>query len=170
MSGVGELAFYESGIVREAVKKMAGVMDVCARRNVPVMIHTNEPIGHEYPGKSPLTLKQIYDFVGAYPENRIVLAHLGGGVFFFNLLKREVRGKLKNVYLDTAAVPFLYEPVIYKIAMELAGSDKILFGTDYPLIPAKRYFSDFEKSGISEEQYERICFKNAADLLNIPTG
>jgi predicted TIM-barrel fold metal-dependent hydrolase len=64
-------------------------MDICRRREKPVLIHTNEPVGHLYAGKTRNTLSQIYQMIRRFPENRIVLAHWGGGIFFYNLLKKE---------------------------------------------------------------------------------
>ena len=76
---------------------------------------TNEPVGHAYPGKTPNTLAQIYRMVKRFPANTIVLAHWGGGLFFFNLLRKEVKEQLRNVYFDTAASPFLYDPAVYRV-------------------------------------------------------
>jgi predicted TIM-barrel fold metal-dependent hydrolase len=169
LSGVGELAFYKSGIDEDAVERLRPVMALCAEKNVPVLIHTNEPVGHVYPGKTPITLGQIYRMVAAFQENLIVLAHWGGGVFFFNLLKREAKDILKNVYFDTAASPFLYDPDIYRIAADLAGPDKILFGSDFPLIKPARYFMEMGAAGLSEEVKKGICGGNAARLLKMAT-
>ena len=52
---------YKSGIDDEALDVMAPVMDLCREANAPVIIHTNEPVGHYYPGKTPITLGQIYN-------------------------------------------------------------------------------------------------------------
>jgi hypothetical protein len=122
-------------------------------------------VGHNYPGKTPNTLAQIYRLVERFPENTIVLAHWGGGLFFFNLLKKEVKDRLKNVYFDTAASPFLYHPTIYRIAIEVVGVEKILFGSDYPLIEPQRYFEELDSLGLSREQRARICGLNAERLL-----
>lgn len=165
LSGVGELAFYQSGIDRESRDRLRPVMDICLEKNLPVLIHTNEPVGHVYPGKTPNTLAQIYKLVQAFPENKIVLAHWGGGIFLFNLLRKEVRETLKNVWFDTAASPFLYRPEIYGIAKQLAGLDKILLGTDFPLLKPARYFKELEAASISAEDREMICGGNAASLL-----
>ena len=130
-------------------------------------MHTNEPVGHLYPGKTPNTLKQIYSLITRFPENKIVLAHWGGGIFFFNLLKKEVGEHLKNVYFDTAASPFLYDPAIYKYAAEIAGLDKILFGSDFPLLKPARYFKEFENIGLTRAQIDAISGRNAAKLLKL---
>jgi predicted TIM-barrel fold metal-dependent hydrolase len=168
LSGIGEIAFYQSGIDDTALDKLAPLMEICLDKDLLFLIHTNEPVGHEYPGKTPNTLKQIYALVTRFSENKIVLAHWGGGIFFFNLLKKEVKAHLKNVYFDTAASPFLYHPEIYRYAVEVAGEDKILFGSDFPLLQPERYFKEIEEtSGLSKAQVESICGRNAAKLLNL---
>ncbi|MBS3733152.1 MAG: amidohydrolase family protein [Desulfobacterales bacterium] len=169
LSGVGELALYqEGGITEDAVQRIEPIMAQCRQKNLPVLFHTNEPVGHVYPGKSDNTLAQIYNLVRTYGENTIMLAHWGGGLFFYNLLKKEVRDVLANVYFDTAASPFLYDPQIYRVAMELAGEEKILFGTDYPLIPPSRYYKEIEAAGISAAAREKLLGGNAARVLSIP--
>ena len=128
IAGIGELAFYQTGIDKRALDRLAPIMEMCADRNLPVLIHTNEPVGHDYHGKTPITLAQIYRLIKRFPANKIVLAHWGGGMFFFGLMKKEVKQSLKNVYFDTAASPYLYDAQIYQIAAKIIGVDKILLG------------------------------------------
>ena len=93
------------------------------------------------------------------------MAHWGGGIFLYTILKKEVKESLKNVYFDTAASPFLYDPEIYRLAIKLAGQNKILFGSDFPLIKPARYFKEMKEAGLSKSEMESICGKNAATLL-----
>lgn len=167
LSGVGELAFYESGIAETALDRLAPIMNLCRERQVPVMVHTNEPVGHRYPGKTPNTLAEIYEMIRRFAGNTIVLAHWGGGIFFYNLLKKEVEEALANVYFDTAASPYLYTSGIYTIAKNLAGLDKILFGTDFPLLNPSRYFKEFDDAGLTREEIDAICGENGRRLLNL---
>jgi hypothetical protein len=167
LSGIGELAFYESGFDEYSLEQLAQVMEICAKKNLPVMVHTNEPIGHHYPGKTPNTLSQIYNLIRRFANNKLVLAHWGGGIFFFSLLKKDVKSGLQNVYFDTAASPFLYDPEVYQIAIELIGVDKILFGSDFPLLPPGRYFNEMTSAGLTGVQVAKICGENAKKLLNL---
>lgn len=167
LSGIGELAFYQSGFNELALDRLDPIMKICAKGDLPVLIHTNEPVGHHYPGKTPNTLAQIYNLIKRFAGNKLVLAHWGGGIFFFNLLKKDVKDRLQNVYFDTAASPFLYDPEVYQIAIQLIGVDKILFGSDYPLLPPKRYFGEMEDAGLTKTQVNRICGENARQLLNL---
>jgi predicted TIM-barrel fold metal-dependent hydrolase len=61
----------------------------------------------------------------------------------------------------------LYDPEIYRYAVEIAGADKILFGSDFPLLKPARYFKELEKTGLSKDQIESICGRNAARLLKL---
>ncbi len=167
LKGVGELAVYDSPLTDEIVSRMSDVMGVCLAHDAPLLIHTNEPIGHQYPGKQDITLKQIFNLVKTYPDNKIVLAHWGGGILFYMLLKKEVKEAFKNVWFDTAASPFLYSRDVYKTAGDIAGYDKILFGTDFPLLGAERYFNEIESAKIEPGAAARIKGENAAQLLGV---
>jgi hypothetical protein len=165
LAGIGELAFYTGGIEAADLDHLAEPMALCRERGRLALIHTNEPVGHVYPGKTPNTLRQIYDLVGRFPSNKIVLAHWGGGIFFYSLLKKEVRQRLANVWFDTAASPYLYDARIWTVARDTVGVDKILFGTDFPLLRAPRYLKEIESSGLSADQRARVLGANAAELL-----
>jgi len=156
LHGVGELAFYTSGIDARCLDGLEPVMALARRFDRPVMLHTNEPVGHQYPGKSPNTLAQIYALVRRFAENRIILAHWGGGIFFYALLKKEVR-----------ASPYLYRPQIYAQAMDLAGEEKILLGSDFPLLTPERYFKEMDQAGLPQAQKHSVCGANAARLLGL---
>lgn len=165
LSGVGEIAFYDSDITQHIAGYMKGIMEICMEQHVPILLHTNEPVGHMYPGKSPMSLSGLYGFLKKFRRNKIVLAHWAGGLFFYALMKREVKDVLKNVWVDTAASPYLYGKDIYPIASYIIGPEKILFGSDYPLIPPVRYLKEMEESGIAPEQMEHIIARNAIKVL-----
>jgi len=76
-------------------------------------------------------------------------------------MKKDVKESLKNIYFDTAASPYLYDAAIYRIAIGLIGADKILFGTDFPLLPPARYISDMTQAGLTKPELDQICGLNA---------
>lgn len=167
LRGVGELAFYQSGLDAESRDNLHPIMELCKERHAPVMIHTNEPVGHDYPGKAPMTLKEIHLLIKRFGHNQIILAHWGGGIFFYGLLKKEMSDDLANVYFDTAASPYLYQTGVYHAAAEIVGDGKILFGTDYPLLPAQRYFDEINGAGLKETTVGKILGQNAATLFGL---
>jgi uncharacterized protein len=165
MAGVGEIAVYDSDFSEDVIKSFEGVMSLAAERDVPVLLHVNEPVGHSYPGKQPMSLGRLYEFLKRYPSNRIVLAHWGGGIFFYGLMKKEVRGVLENIWLDVAASPYLYTSDIYRISGEIIGFDRILFGSDYPLLNPGRYMKEMESAKLSMDAVEKITSENARRIL-----
>jgi len=166
LCGVGELAFYLSGIDETAISLLEPVMAALkSRGNLPCMIHTNEPVGHPYPGKTPVTLEQIDNLTRTFPDNRIILAHWGGGIFFYHVMKKQVKENLKNIWYDTAASIFLYDPEIYDMAVKAGVIDKVLFGTDFPLLTPDRYYADMDKSAITAAQKKMVLGENAFSLF-----
>ncbi len=171
LSGVGELAFYLSGIDNNALESLSPVMAVLRDKgNLPCMIHTNEPLGHLYPGKTPVTLDQINTLARTFPDNRIILAHWGGGIFFYHVMKRQLKQDLKNIWYDTAASVFLYDSTIYDMAATAGVLDKVLFGTDFPLLKPQRYYKDLDQSGLNPEQKDMVLGKNAAVFYSKAVG
>jgi len=163
LSGVGELAFYLSGIDDRALDTLTDVMAVLLEKgNLPCMIHTNEPVGHAYPGKTPVTLEQIQKLAAGFPENRIILAHWGGGIFFYHIMKKQLKQTLNNVWYDTAASPFLYDPAVYDMARQAGVLDKVLLGTDFPLLPPDRYYRDLDASNLNKQEKQAVLGDNAA--------
>jgi uncharacterized protein len=168
LCGVGELALYHPGSADRCFRKLGELADLCARHDAILLLHMNEPAGKSYPGKVPARLEDFYSLVKGHASTRFVLAHWGGGLFFYSMMKKEVRESLLNTWFDTAASPFLYTPDIYRVAGEIIGFEKILFGSDFPLIAPARYFSEIETSGIPRQAIRMIEGENAARLLELP--
>ena len=137
--------------------------------NFQLLLHTNEPVGHLYPGKGTLALAEVYAFIKQFPNLRVVLAHWGGGLPFYELM-REVRRVAQNVFYDSAASPLLYRSDIFKTILQIVGSEKILYGSDFPLLlyPKRQTEPDFapfleeiRALGLSARELENILGENA---------
>jgi hypothetical protein len=170
ISGLGELAVYTAGENMDRVlDNFKGVADLCREKDLVILAHANEPVGRQYPGKAPFGLDFYYDMAKAAGGAKLILAHWGGGLFFFDLLKSHPPRRLTNIYYDTAASPFVYREDIYRIATDIAGSGSILFGSDYPLISPKRYFMEFIGAGLSQQDIDAISGENAARIFRVQT-
>ncbi len=167
-AGLGEIALYDTDLAEpEALSALTRLGRLCADADKPLLLHTNEPVGHSYSGKSPMTLAGLYKLLRACPETRFQLAHLGGGLFFFGLLKKEVGEVLANAVFDTAAAPFLYRPELYTVFADLMGPEKLVYGSDYPLLSLARYLKDLETAGVENELKARILGRNAAEFWRV---
>ena len=78
-----------------------------------------------------------------HPLLRLILAHWGGGLPFFENNER-LKKRLRNVYYDTSASPLLYAPTVFRQVIEAVGIDKIIFGSDYPLKLFPQYQKDVD--------------------------
>jgi len=166
LAGAGELFPQGQGFDPANEKETTEITRACMELDIPLLLHANEPVGHFYPGKTDVTLKQLESFVTNNPALKIILAHWGGGLFFYETMD-EIREKFKNVYYDTSATPFLYNKSIYSIAKTLGLCEKILFGSDFPLLNHSRYIAALEGSELSTEEKRLILGGSAKNLLKI---
>ena len=153
-SAIGELAFYDGDVDFSFLDE---VFSCAAQFKMPVFLHVNDPVGHNYTGKYLTNFTELYNVIKNNPDTVIVLCHLGGGLFIYENLK-EVKDAFKNVYYDIAALPFLYDEKIVGIANEVC-KNKILFGTDFPLLNISRYQKQIkvEEFNVLQENSLNFC-------------
>jgi len=166
LKGVGELFPAGQGIDLNDKQCTDSIAQTCKRLNIPLLIHANESVGHNYPGKTDITLKQLETFVLNYPDLKIILAHFGGGILFYETMK-EIKDSFCNVYYDTAIAPFLYDSRIYSAVKALGLCEKLLFGSDFPVLSPPRYMAALDESGLSDEEKQSILGGNVRKLLGL---
>ena len=145
---------------------MAPIVEAMIEKKLILLTHASEPVGHSYPGKGTITPDMLYPFIARFPGLTVVCAHWGGGLPFYALMP-EVKQAMNNVFFDTAASPFLYSPQVYNQVIQLVGADKILFGSDYPLLAQSRSLREIESLDLPEETKSLILSGNAQRLLGI---
>jgi predicted TIM-barrel fold metal-dependent hydrolase len=147
----------------------AGIDEIaaaCVELDVPMVLHCSEPVGHEYPGKGTATPGPVASFALRHPALRLVCAHLGGGLPFYAHMP-EIAALCRRLWFDTAAGPYLYTPAAYRTVADLCGADRLLFGSDYPLLPARRYIDAFAEAEFSPGERAQVMGANAAALLGL---
>ncbi|MDD3471539.1 MAG: amidohydrolase family protein [Syntrophaceae bacterium] len=164
--GLGELSMYETGWDYSSISALRECLIIASQSSMPVMIHVNEPVGHKYPGKIHIDFAEIAKLISDFPETDFILAHFGGGIFFYALMP-EIRDALKRTYVDTAACPFIYESKIFEVCISIFGEDRILFGSDYPLLGLNRYLKELDKSSLAPSQKQGILGYNASKLMGL---
>jgi hypothetical protein len=135
--GVGELHPDTQGFDVNDRRVMDPFLAAAKSLDLIVLTHSSEPTGHDYPGKGTVTPDKLIQMVVDHPGQRFILAHWGGGVPFYTLMP-EVAESLSEVWVDTAASPFLYDPAIYGTVAATPMSGRVVFGSDYPLIMQSR--------------------------------
>jgi len=102
-------------------------------------------------------------------SDRFVVAHLGGSAFLELLSGRgyvDISGGLVQI-CELFGIKFA-EQLLRRI-----GLDRVLFATDYPIFPYERYFDLLDRMSFSDEEIEKIAYRNAERLLGgkgVPAG
>lgn len=164
--GIGELHADTQGFDITSVADMAPVMELARSNGLPVLVHSSEPVGHQYPGKGSTTPEKLFRLIQNFPGNVIICAHWGGGLPFYSLMP-EVLESLKNVYFDSAASPFLYRPEVFATVAGLAWAGKILFASDYPLMEISRPLEQARSAGLAPDVEAALLSGNAAKLFGL---
>lgn len=166
IKGIGELRCDTQGFDLADESVMSPILQLAIEHGLVILTHASEPVGHSYTGKGTITPDVLYRFIRNFPDVNLVCAHWGGGLPFYALMP-EVAKALTNVYFDSAASPFLYRDDIFTHLVEIVGAEKILFGSDYPLISQSRIVSSIRALNLSDETKNMMLGGNASRILAI---
>lgn len=162
--GLGELRPDTQEIDLSGEELLRPIAAAAKEHNLIVLTHSSEPVGHLYPGKGKVTPDVLCAFVSLFKEVTLVCAHWGGGLPFYWLMP-EVEKALDRVYFDTAASGYLYRPAIYRHVAGIVGAERILMGSDYPLISQSRQLQEVRSLDLPEDIKDRVAGTNAQRLL-----
>ena len=144
--------------------------EVIAEAKLPALFHTGQTgVGAGTPGGGGIRLKysnpMLLDDVAAdFPDMPIVLAHPS---FPWQEEALSVATHKPQVYIDLSGwSPKYFPPILVQYANTLL-KEKILFGSDYPVMAPERWMADFDKLPIKPEVRPLILKDNAARLLKL---
>ena len=78
----------------------------------------------------------------------------------------EVRQAFSHIYVDTAAQRLLYDHAAYDQMVRLIGAERILLGSDYPLVPQARQIEDVRSGIFRTDDLRLVLGLNAERLLS----
>jgi len=99
-----------------------------------------------------------------FPELRIVAGHIG------HPWTEEMIGmawKHDNVYIDTSAYLPRYYPAQLLQFMQSYGTDKVLFGSNFPQLSLERCMRQVEELGLSDAVKARFLHENARRVFKL---
>jgi predicted TIM-barrel fold metal-dependent hydrolase len=109
----------------------------------------------------------VDDVAVDFPDIPIVLAHPS---FPWQDEALSVALHKPNVHIDLSGWSPKYFPANLVQYARTLLKDKVLFGTDYPVITSERWLRDFEGLGFDEDVRRRILLDNARRLLGMDSG
>jgi hypothetical protein len=140
---------------------------------LPAVFHTGQTgIGAGVRGGGGIRLKysnpmHVDDVATDFPDLKIILAHPS---FPWQDEALAVATHKPSVYIDLSGwSPKYFPPQLVRYANSLL-KDRILFGSDYPVITPDRWLADFEKLDIKPDVRPLILKHNAARLLGLAEG
>ena len=164
--GFGEVHLSEQKMAGKPFDFLEPYMSMLLTAEFPLVVHSSEPVGHLYQGKGQTNPQELEKLVQFFPNNKMVLAHWGGGLLFYEMMK-EMKELMGNVFYDTAATPLLYNYKIFNVALEIVGANKILSGSDYPLLKQKTIFEQINNSDVGSGEKLSMLGQVAARVFKI---
>jgi predicted TIM-barrel fold metal-dependent hydrolase len=144
--------------------------EVFAEAKLPVLFHTGHSgIGTGMRGGGGIRLKYghpmpIDDVAVDFPDMPIVMAHPS---FPWQDEAISVCLHKPQVYIDLSGwSPKYFSPLLIQYANTLL-KEKVMFGSDYPMLTPDRWMADFQKIAIKDEVRPLILKENALKLLGL---
>jgi predicted TIM-barrel fold metal-dependent hydrolase len=154
------------------------VYRACVAHGLPLLVHVGIPLPSMLMKYShPFLLDEL---ALRHPELTIIAAH-AGAPWVLETLAVAVRHP--NVYLDISALPAIRKellPVVLTLCVEQDLEDRVLFGSDFPLVDPGQYAGSVRKvqipplarwigrlPALSQAFKRKILGENAARLLSL---
>ncbi len=152
------------------------IVSYASEKDMLITIHGGYDIS--FPNDDSVTPDKIVDVLDDVAPTGLIIAHMGGWNCW-DMVDELLVGR--DVWFDTAftisdSINFdgaassmahmLDVPHFLKL-IRAHGSDKILFGTDTPWTWQEDEIKLIKNSGLTEDELEKILYKNAAKLLNL---
>jgi predicted TIM-barrel fold metal-dependent hydrolase len=144
--------------------------EVIAEAKLPALFHTGQTgVGAGTRGGGGIRLKysnplHLDDVAADFPDMPIILAHPS---FPWQEEALSVATHKPQVYIDLSGwSPKYFPPILVQYANTLL-KDKILFGSDYPVISPEKWMEEFAKLPLKPEVRPLIMKENAARLLRL---
>lgn len=137
-------------------KKMYPVYDIIRAYKLPVLFHTGDA---NSPCSAPHRLRKVLD---DFPGLIAIGAHLGGH-HQWEEAEEYLYGR--DVYIDTSSCHRTLSHEQIKRLIRKHDTDRIMFGTDYPIETFEYCIENFLKLGLTDDENEKILYENANKLI-----
>ena len=135
----------------------------CVEMDIPICFqvgHTGPLMPSEVGRPIPYIDQVAIDF----PNLKMVCGHIG---YPWTMEMIAVATKHKNVYIDTSAYTARRYPQELVEYLKRHGQDKVLFGTNYPMITPAKCLEHLDTLGLSPEVSRKFLSDNAAEVFRI---
>ena len=139
--------------------RLDAIYEKCQSEKIPIMFHAGDK---RYKYTNP---KQVRSVGIKFPDLIGVAAHFGGYSEWVDV--DDDYCKDSPFWFDTSSSLFLLKPHEAERIINFRGSDKIMFGTDFPMWTACDEYKRIESLNIDNSTLDKIMYKNAENFLKI---
>ena len=142
----------------DSVKAMH-IYGLCAEANIPVLVHTGDSrFDYSNPGRIAKILK-------AFPKLRFIGAHFGGWSVWDEAVS--LLSGYDNIVVDTSSTFYALGCDKSRELIKKWGADRVMFGSDYPMWKPQPDIDCLIEMGLTDHEYRRIFWDNAADIYGL---
>ncbi|MFE6996511.1 amidohydrolase family protein [Microbacterium sp. NPDC057659] len=170
IKGVGELNPARQKFLPND-RRFYPIWETCAELGLVVMFHSGFPgAGAGTPGGGGYRLENarpipyIDDMAADFPELNIISAHPAWPWHLDNLA---MVWHKSNVYLDLSGWAPKHLPADVRQYANSVITDRVLFGSDWPVMTVERWMSEFDELGFKPESRQKILLDNARKLFRL---
>ena len=138
--------------------RMQRIYELCEGR-LAILMHTGD---HRFDFSNPNRMEPVLE---KYPNLTVIGAHFGGWSVWDEATEK--LSKYKNFLVDCSSSLYAMSPERAKELILAYGTDRVLFGTDYPMWDIDTEIERFMKIDLTEEQRKDILYNNASRLFGI---
>ena len=140
-------------------KKAFDLGEVIAAGDVPLLIHCGD---FRYNYSNP---EQLIPFLDNFPELTVIGGHFAGWSMWEDAT-RQLSGR-ENLYVDLSSSLYALSAETANELIHAYGTDKVLWGTDYPMWDSVSEMEYFNRIDLTDEERSMILYENAAKLLKL---
>ncbi|MBQ5995699.1 MAG: amidohydrolase [Clostridia bacterium] len=136
------------------------IYEQCEKHRLPILMHTGDS---RYDNSNPNRLVPVLEI---YTELIVIGAHFGGWSIWEEASKK-LHG-IPNLYVDcSSSFAWLPDDGVVREIINRYGTDRVLFGTDYPMWSPSGELERFMSLGFGEEDNRKILSENAVRVFGV---
>lgn len=132
------------------------IYEACGSAGLPILFHVGDD---RYDFSSPERLLRV---VKRFPKLTVIGAHLAG---WSEWDKGASLFEHSGIYADCSSSLYAMSPEHAAELIRKIGTDRVMWGTDYPMWDAAEELERFNKLPLTAEERELILYKNALRLI-----
>lgn len=149
--GIGEI-YIRPGSSETPEEYLEDVLSIAGRNSYPVLFHTGE-----FSYTAPMIFREVID---NNEDISFILGHMGALIYVKDAI--HLATEYNNVYLETSGMT---SKGMLEFAVQTCGSDKLLFGSDYPFWNPKSQIELIKSLDLDGKAKRNIFSGNIEKLL-----